>query len=330
MKPMVILTGPTAVGKTDLSIKLAKRINGEIISADALQVYRYMDIGTAKVTKKEMDGVKHYLIDVLEPTEDFNAARFKQMADEAVSEIYKKGKIPIITGGTGFYIQAVLYDIDFDGSFDEESEKKQSGLRDKFNRMLEEYGKEYIHDKLREVDEKSAESIHPNNTQRVIRALEYYYSTGQKFSVHNEQQREKSSDYNFAYFVLNDDRKRLYDRIDKRVDIMFDNGLLDEMRMLLDKGLKYENQSMQAIGYRELFDYFNNEQSLEETKELIKQNSRRYAKRQLTWFRRERDVDWINYPDFDYSKEKILDYIVDTLHKRNIVDSLDKRNIVEE
>lgn len=322
MKPLVILTGPTAVGKTDLSIQLAKRINGEIVSADALQVYRYMDIGTAKVTREEMDGVRHYLIDVLEPTEEFNAAMFKKMADEAISEIYSRGKIPVITGGTGFYIQAVLYDIDFDSdNVDERAgDEKRDILRKQFCEMLEKNGRQYIHDKLREVDEESAESIHPNNTQRVIRALEYYYSTGQKFSVHNEQQREKSSDYNFAYFVLNDDRKRLYDRIDRRVDIMFDMGLLDEMKLLMDKGLRYENQSMQAIGYRELFDYFNGSRDLDETKELIKQNSRRYAKRQLTWFRRERNVDWINYPDFDYSKEKILDYMVDELRKRKIVE----------
>jgi tRNA dimethylallyltransferase len=319
MKPLVILTGPTAVGKTDLSIQLAKRIGGEIVSADALQVYKLMDIGTAKVTREEMDGVEHYLIDVLEPDEEFNAATFKRMANEAIEEIYAKGKIPVITGGTGFYIQAVLYDIDFEDGEGYSDDDERAKLREKFTCMLNEHGAEYIHDRLREVDAESAESIHPNNTQRVIRALEYCYMTGGKFSKHNATQRQKKSDYNFSYFVLNDDRKKLYERIDRRVDVMFEKGLLDEMKSLTDRGLTRENQSMQAIGYRELFDYFDGVKTLDETKELIKQNSRRYAKRQLTWFRRERDVTWINYPDFEGSKERVLDYIENNLKEKKIL-----------
>lgn len=320
MKPLVILTGPTAVGKTELSIRLAKRINGEIISADALQVYKYMDIGTAKVTEKEMDGVKHYLIDILEPDMEFNAAMFKKMADEAINEIYAKGRIPIITGGTGFYIQAVLYDIDFDDGKEEHDDKRLTECRKMLNDILALHGQEYLYDMLKEKDPESAQVIHINNKQRVIRALEYNYLTGKKFSVYNAEQKEKQSKYNHAYFVLNDDRQCLYERIDKRVDIMLENGLLDEMDRLLDMGLKYDDQSMQAIGYRELFDYINGNKSFDETIELIKQNSRHYAKRQLTWFRRERDVIWLNYPEFSYSKEKILDYITDTLKDKKILE----------
>lgn len=313
-RPLVILTGPTAVGKTELSIRLAKTINGEIISADALQVYREMDIGTAKVTREEMDGVKHYLIDVIEPEDEFNVAVFKGMAESAIKEIYQKGKVPIITGGTGFYIQAVLFNIDFDSDDDNNQE-----YRRKFQQLVNDKGKEYVHSLLMEKDPESAMSIHPNNTQRVIRALEYYYATGKKFSSHNKEQREKTSSYNYLYFVLNDDRDMLYERIDKRVDIMFDKGLLTEMQKLIDRGLTRENQSMQAIGYRELFDYFENRTSLEEVKELIKQNSRHYAKRQLTWFRREKEVSWINYPEFNYSKDGILKYMTDKIKEKGII-----------
>lgn len=313
-RPLVILTGPTAVGKTELSIKLAKTINGEIISADALQVYKGMDIGTAKVTREEMDGVKHYLIDVIEPEDEFNVAVFKEMAESAIKEIYQKGKVPIITGGTGFYIQAVLFSIDFDSDDDNNQE-----FRRKFQQLVNDKGKEYVHSLLMEKDPESAMSIHPNNTQRVIRALEYYYATGKKFSSHNKEQRERTSSYNYLYFVLNDDRDKLYDRIDSRVDIMFDKGLLTEMQKLIDRGLTRENQSMQAIGYRELFDYFENRTSLEEVKKLIKQNSRHYAKRQLTWFRREKEVNWINYPEFNYSKDGILKYMTDKIKEKGII-----------
>jgi tRNA dimethylallyltransferase len=321
MQPLVILTGPTAVGKTALSVQLAKRINGEIISADALQVYKYMDIGTAKVTEQEMEGVKHYLIDVLEPTQEFNAAAFKKMADAAIETILSKGKIPIITGGTGFYIQAVLYDIAFEDTVEADTEKdlERSELREKFKLILREHGNEYIHNMLNEVDSKAAQAIHPNNAQRVIRALEYYYTCGEKFSEYNERQKERKAAFNFAYFVLNDERNRLYERIDRRVDVMFENGLLEEMDRLAAMGLTREHQSMQAIGYRELFAYRSGAATLEETKELIKQNSRHYAKRQLTWFRREQGVDWILYKDFDYDKEKILDYMTEVLENKGIL-----------
>ena len=229
MKNLVILTGPTAVGKTSLSINLAKAINGEIISADSMQVYKGMDIGTAKVTPDEMDGIKHYLIDVIEPTEDFHVVKFKEMVESAINEIYAKGKIPIICGGTGFYIQAILYDIDFtENEIDKDYRKSLEDYAVK-------YGNEALHAKLKEIDPVSAENIPAANVKRVIRAIEYYNQTGEQFSVHNATQKEKNSPYNFAYFVLNDDRNLLYNRIDARVDKMIEDGLVDEVKGLLKK-----------------------------------------------------------------------------------------------
>lgn len=288
MKNLVILTGPTAVGKTALSINLAKAINGEIISADSMQVYKYMDIGTAKVTPEEMDGVKHYLIDAIEPTEDFHVVRFQKMVKDAMEEIYAKGKVPIICGGTGFYIQAILYDIQFTEQEIDESYRKS--LED----FADENGNDALHEKLKEVDPESAESIPAANRKRVIRALEYFHQSGEKFSVHNEREKQRNSPYNFAYFVLNDDRAKLYNRIDKRVDIMMEAGLLDEVKSLVEMGCKRGMTSMDGIGYKEILSYMDGEYSLEDAVELIKKNSRNYAKRQLTWFRREKEVDWID------------------------------------
>ncbi len=308
-KPLVILTGPTAVGKTELSIKLAKAINGEIISADSIQVYKYMDIGSAKVTPEEMDGIKHYLIDVLEPSEEFNIYVFKKMAMAAMDEIYSKGKIPIIAGGTGFYIQSLLYDIEFS---EVEGDKT-------YRRMLEkkaaEEGNAAIHHMLREVDYKSAEDIHENNLKRVIRALEYYHETGCKISDHNEEQRQKESPYNFRYYVLNMDRDKLYDRINMRVDIMLDNGLVEEVRKLKNMGFGRELVSQQGIGYKEIRDYVDGLCTYDEAVDTLKKNTRHFAKRQLTWFKREKEVVWLNHEDFNSDKEKILEYILNDLHK---------------
>ena len=240
-KPLVILTGPTAVGKTELSIKLAKAINGEIISADSIQVYKYFDIGSAKVTKEEMDGVKHYLIDVLEPDEEFNIYVFKKLALEAMEEIYAKGKVPIIAGGTGFYIQALLYDIEFS---DEEGDKTYRHMLEK---KAEEEGVTVIHNMLKDIDPEAANEIHENNLKRVIRALEYYHETGMKISEHNKEQRQKESPYNFRYYVLNMDREKLYSRVNLRVDIMTENGLIDEVKKLKEMGYGKELNSMQGI-----------------------------------------------------------------------------------
>ena len=315
MDKLVILTGPTAVGKTSLSINLAKAIGGEIISADSMQVYTGMDIGTAKIKKEEMDGVVHHLIDIIEPTEEFHVVRFQQLVKAAIAEIYKKGKIPIICGGTGFYIQAILYDIQFT---EEEIDKD-------YRNQLEEYAKtngiEALHERLKDVDPESAESIPAANVKRVVRALEYFKQTGEKFSVHNAKERERKSPYNFAYFVLNDDRALLYNRIDKRVDIMMEEGLLDEVKKLISLGCKRGMTSMDGIGYKEMLSYIDGEYSLDEAVELIKKNSRNYAKRQLTWFRREKEVIWLDKTIYK-SEEDLLNTMINTLKEKGIIESV--------
>lgn len=314
-KPLVVLTGPTAVGKTALSIGLAKRINGEIVSADSIQVYKGMDIGSAKITKEEMDGVKHYLIDVLEPTKDFNVATFKEMAVAAMEEIYSNGKIPIITGGTGFYIQAVLYDIDFTKT------QSDGSYRASLEAFAKEHGVEALHDKLKEVDEQAAKEIHPNNVKRVIRALEFYQESGGKqISKHNEEERQKSSPYQFAYLVLNKDRQVLYKQIEKRIDMMLEAGLVDEVKHLKEMGCTKEMVSMQGLGYKEILAYLNGECTLDEAIYLLKRDTRRFAKRQLTWFRRERDVDFINKDEYS-SESEVLDKILMILKQKGIIEN---------
>ena len=288
-KPLIVLTGPTAVGKTKLSIALAKAVGGEIISADSMQVYKYMDIGSAKITKEEMQGVKHYLVDELYPDEEFNIYKFKQMAKAAMEEIYAEGKIPIIVGGTGFYIQSVIYDVEFDDN------ENDYTYRNELEELVKEKGCEYVHGLLKEVDPEAAESIHMNNSKRVIRALEFFHQTGKKISEHNEEQKAKESPYDFRYFVLNRDRDVIYDRINKRIDIMIDNGLVDEVDMLLKKGYSRDLVSMQGLGYKEIASYLQGEMSLEEAIYILKRDTRHFAKRQLTWFRREQDVIWMDY-----------------------------------
>jgi len=311
-KPLIILTGPTAVGKTSLSISLAKRVNGEIISADSMQVYKGMDIGTAKIKPDQMEGVAHYLIDELEPDEEFNVYKFKQLSEHYMEQIYAKGKIPIIVGGTGFYIQAVLYDIDFTEN------DSGTSYRDYLQKLLEEHGKEYLYDMLRRLDPESAVSIHPNNSKRVIRALEFIKQTGEKISEHNKQQRSKSSPYNFCYFVLNKDRAALYDSINKRVDQMMEEGLLEEVMALKAAGYGADLVSMQGLGYKELLAYLDGECSLEEAIYILKRDTRHFAKRQLTWFKREKDVIWVNKDDFS-TEEDILSYMIDILKSRSII-----------
>ena len=301
---MIILTGPTAVGKTELSIRLAKEIGGEIISADSMQVYRGMDIGTAKITKEEMQGVRHHLIDCLNPDEEFNVAVFQEMAKEAALDIISRGKVPVLTGGTAFYIQALLYGIDFN-----EEEHDDSYRNAMYEIGIDEEGKKKLHAMLCEVDAEYADTVHYNNMKRVVRALEYYHFTGRKFSEYNEQQRLKEAEYDFCYFVLNDERAHLYERINKRVDIMMENGLLEEVKALKAKGYSDDLVSMQGVGYKEIILYLNGAISLEESVELIKKNTRHFAKRQLTWFRKEDDVIWVDKQGFDYEDEKILEYM---------------------
>lgn len=309
-KPLIILTGPTAVGKTKASIGLAKAIGGEIISADSMQVYRHMDIGSAKITKEEMADVPHYLIDVLEPEEEFHVVRFQQMAKAAMTDIYSRGKIPIIVGGTGFYIQALLYDIDFTEN------EGDSVYREKLEALAKEKGAAYLHRQLAMVDPKSAEEIHANNIKRVIRALEFYHQTGQKISEHNERERQKESPYQFCYFVLNDRRECLYERIDQRVDQMIRNGLVQEVQALKERGCTKQMVSMQGLGYKEIFSYLEGDCSLEEAVYIIKRDTRHFAKRQLTWFKRERDVIWVQKDELNYDDEKLLQSLLESIKER--------------
>lgn len=311
--PLVILTGPTAVGKTELSINLAKRINGEIISADSMQVYKRMDIGTAKIKKEEMQSVPHHLIDILEPAEEFNVVKFQEYARKAMEQIYAKGRIPIIVGGTGFYIQSVLYSIDFKENHENTTYRKE------LEELAIEKGPLFLHEELKNIDEESANSIHPNNVKRVIRAIEYYKQTGLKISEHNEEQKQKESPYNFCYFVLNNKREILYDRINKRIDKMLNEGLIEEVQKLLHEGCTKEMVSMQGLGYKEIISYLQEENTLEEAVYLLKRDTRHFAKRQLTWFKREKDVTWIEKNEYEDNEEKILDTLIHILKIKKII-----------
>lgn len=309
-KPLIVIAGPTACGKTDLSINLAEKIGGEIISGDSMQVYKLMDIGTAKPTAEETRGIPHFLIDELYPDEEYNVMIFQKKAKEYMKGIYDRGHIPIIVGGTGFYINALVYDNDF-------TEEESSSIRDELYRIAETEGKEKLHSMLADIDSEYAQSIHPNNVKRVARAIEYYRLTGEKMSEHNKSAKEKESPYNTAFFVLNMDRRKLYERIDIRVDIMMENGLENEVRKLIDMGYSPELVSMQGLGYKEFIPYFNGEISLEKAVDDIKKYTRHFAKRQLTWFRRQAEGIWIDMTDGD--KEKALSQIINEIEKRNIV-----------
>ena len=313
-KPLIVIAGPTASGKTALSVSLAKAIGGEIISADSMQVYRKMNIGSAKIRPEEMQGVPHHLIDILEPDEPFHIVRFKELADRAVQEVHERGRIPILAGGTGFYIQAVTRDIDF-------SEAEQDdGTRKELERIAEEKGAVFLHEMLKKADPASAEELHPNNVKRVVRALEFYHQTGRRISEHNEEQKLRETPYNLAFFVLNMPREEQYRRIDRRVDIMMEEGLLDEVRALKEAGCRRGMTSMQGLGYKEMLDYLDGICTLEEAVRILKRDTRHFAKRQLTWFRREKDVIWIAQDEFGYDTEKILDYMLDELKSRGIAE----------
>nr|WP_317348322.1 tRNA (adenosine(37)-N6)-dimethylallyltransferase MiaA [uncultured Blautia sp.] len=312
-KPLIVLTGPTAVGKTSLSIALAKAVNGEIISADSMQVYKKMDIGSAKIRPEEMNGVKHYLVDVLDPKEEFHIVKFQQMAKEAMEEIYAKGKIPILVGGTGFYIQAVTKDIDFTEAEQENEYRKELEV------LAKEKGGEYLHEMLKEVDPKSAEAIHSHNVKRVIRALEFYHQNQTPISAHNEEQKKNESPYRLAYFVLNMPRELLYKRIDLRVDQMLEEGLLEEVKDLQKEGCCRGMVSMQGLGYKEILDYLEGKYSLEEAVRILKRDTRHFAKRQLTWFRREQEVTWVDKEKFDYEENQILAFMLAVCKEKGLI-----------
>ncbi|MCH5256288.1 MAG: tRNA (adenosine(37)-N6)-dimethylallyltransferase MiaA [Lachnospiraceae bacterium] len=311
-KPLIILTGPTAAGKTKLSISLANVVNGEIISADSMQVYRHMDIGSAKIMPEEMGGVKHHLIDILEPNEEFHVVKFQSMAKEAMQNIYSNGKMPIIVGGTGFYIQSVLYDVDFTES------EEDTAFRAELEELAKNEGNEVLFERLRSIDPESCNIIHANNIKRVIRAIEFYEKTGKRISEHNKEQHENESPYNFAYFVLDDDRAVLYERINNRVDAMLEAGLIDEVKSLKDMGCTSDMVSMQGLGYKEILEYLDGKSTLDEAIYKIKRDTRHFAKRQLTWFRREHDIIRLSRPDFT-SDTLILEYMLHILTDKKII-----------
>lgn len=309
--PLVILTGPTAVGKTNLSIQLAKKMNMEIISADSMQIYKYMDVGSAKVTEYEMNGVKHYLIDEVTPDYSFSVSEFQERANDYINQIVKKGKLPLVTGGTGLYLNSLIYNMDFAKS-DADNE-----LREMLRVELEEKGIDYMYEKLKSLDEEAANRIHKNNTKRVIRAIEVCMS-GKKMSDFSNDLKLNEK-YEPIIIVLNRDREHLYRRINKRVDIMISQGLEDEVKTLLNMGYSSDLVSMQGIGYKEIIKYLNNEYTYEEAIEIIKRDSRRYAKRQLTWFRRYENAKWFDLDN--YNDEKILlDDVISYIEKKvNVV-----------
>ncbi len=307
---LVIIAGPTGVGKSKIAISLAKKISGEIISADSMQIYKHMNIGTAKIMPHEQQGITHYMIDCLEPSISFNVVLFKEKAKEAIETIYSHGNIPIVVGGTGFYIQALLYNIDFTKN------DPDSAIRDTLENIAKEKGAFYLHNLLIDKDPAAAEKIHPNNIKRVIRALEFYEQTGMKISAHNELEQEKESAYDAHFFVITDDRKKLYQQIDSRVDKMIEKGLVNEVKGLIKMGCKKEWVSMQGIGYKEIISYVFGEHSLDQAIQLIKQESRHYAKRQLTWFRREKEIILINKSEYDDNKDHIVDFMQEKMEKR--------------
>lgn len=306
---LVILTGPTAVGKTALSVALAKKIDGEIISADSMQVYRGMDIGSAKVTVEEMQGIPHFLINEFDPAEEFHVVRFQEYAKRYIREIQERGHIPILVGGTGFYIQSVLYDIDFTEN------EADTSYRQMLEQKAEEEGAEALHQELAKADPESAEQIHPNNVKKVIRALEYYHQTGEKISEHNETQRQKESPYDFIYYVLSLPREILYDRINKRVELMRQGGLEEEVKRLEEHGCTRGLVSMQGLGYKEILDAFAGKCTMDEAFDKIKLETRHFAKRQFTWFRRERTVTWLDKEQYD-SEDALLAHCVEEIRER--------------
>ena len=303
--PLLIVAGPTATGKSDSAVELALRMNGEVISADSMQVYRGMDIGSAKVTVGEMRGVPHHLIDCADPSENWNVVRFQKEARRAVQDIASKGRLPILCGGTGFYIQALLYDIDFTQM------EENTPLRDRLSALAAEKGPEAVHALLLEKDPASAAAIHPNNLKRVIRAIEFMEESGGSIAAHNSQQRERESAYRSVFFVLTMDRARLYERIDRRVDIMMERGLVDEVAGLRAMGIQRDSTSMQGIGYKQIYGYLDGEYDLEEAVRLIKRDTRHFAKRQLTWFKREKDVIWTDLDRFE-NRQQMWDHMQTT------------------
>ncbi|GAA0120712.1 MAG: tRNA (adenosine(37)-N6)-dimethylallyltransferase MiaA [Clostridium argentinense] len=314
MKNLFILAGPTAVGKTEISIKLAKNLNGEIISCDSMQIYKEMDIGSAKITKEEMSGIEHYLVDIINPNEEFSVAQFKQYAEEAIFKISNKNKLPMVVGGTGLYINSLIYNYSF-GDTD-----KDEKYREYLNGLAEKKGKEYVHNMLKEIDEESFKKLYPNDLKRVVRALEVYKTTGKTMSEYLVEQDIYNIPYNVYYYVLTMNREKLYERINKRVDIMMEKGLLEEVTALKNKGYTEDMQSMKGIGYKELLYHLKGEISLEKSIDMIKQFSRNYAKRQLTWFRKDPRVVWVDKDNFS-NDEEVAKFIEEDFKKKLLMNN---------
>lgn len=303
---LLVLTGPTGIGKTAISIDIAKKLKGEIISADSMQIYRYMDIGTAKITLEEMDNIPHYMLNIVYPDEEFTVADFKNKAEKYIEKINKSGKLPILTGGTGLYLNSIVYELKFT------KVEANDEFRKEYDYLADMYGNQYIHDELYKVDAISANRININDRQRIIRALEIFYETGKPMSYYNKNFRKETEKYNLTMIGLTMDRAKLYSRINKRVDFMIEEGLIDEVRKLMDMGYSTELVSMQGIGYKEIISYLEGEAKLDETIEILKRNTRRYAKRQLTWFRRDNRIKWIDinqYDSIEEVSETIISYI---------------------
>ncbi|WIV10937.1 tRNA (adenosine(37)-N6)-dimethylallyltransferase MiaA [Proteiniborus sp. MB09-C3] len=307
--PLIIIAGPTAVGKTSVSIEVAKNINGEIISADSMQIYKYMDIGTAKISKTEMNGIEHYLIDEIYPDDSFSVSDFQSKATEYIALIRDRGKLPIVVGGTGLYINSLVYDLDFTQAI------SNWELRSKYIEKAKQYGNQCIYEELKELDIESANRIHINDTKRIIRALEIYHETGKPMSYFYKDFRKENDKYNIIFIGLTMDRDKLYERINRRVDIMIESGLIEEVKKLLNMGYSEDLVSMQGLGYKEIIQYLKGNYSLDESIEILKRDSRRYAKRQLTWFRRDKNIEWINIHDFDNSN-KLIDCVVKNIKEK--------------
>ncbi len=300
MSKIIVVAGPTAVGKTEYAIEIAKAFNGEIVSCDSMQLYKYMDIGSAKPTPEEQAAVKHYLVDEIDPKEEFSVAIYQKMAKEAISEILEKGKIPVIAGGTGLYLNSILYDMDFGKT------NMDKGIRAKYEELAYKQGVDALYDILKEKDPDAAKRIHKNNVKKVIRAIEAVEVSGKKLNDFKNDIKP-NTDYDPIMICLNRDREELYDRINRRVDILVEKGLLDEVKNLMDMGFTSENIAMKGIGYKEIIDYFNGQYDLDYAIELVKRNTRRYAKRQITWFKRYEDMKWFNLSET--TLEEIISWI---------------------
>ncbi|HHY82806.1 MAG TPA: tRNA (adenosine(37)-N6)-dimethylallyltransferase MiaA [Clostridiales bacterium] len=286
--PLVVITGPTATGKTDLAIQIASRLNGEIVSADSMQIYRYMDIGTAKPSIEERRGIPHHMIDIVDPDEEYNAALYQKQASQIIRQIAERGRLPVLAGGTGLYINSIIYPMNFTDAVEDPE------YRSYLNEILERYGAEHLHSMLSEIDPDTAARLHPNDTRRVIRAMEVYHLTGNTMENYRQNYREMDSDYHLLLYGLTMDRQKLYERINLRVDRMMKAGLVEEVKGLLERGYTKNLVSMQGLGYKEIIAYHEGLATLEEAVEILKRDTRRFAKRQLTWFKRESRIEWLD------------------------------------